>query len=442
MKHYLQSRLPDWLLVTAASAAAVSAVCAGFELTGSLADSTGAVVLLAAVMTALLFVLAWKRLTMLAGCAMGAAALGAAVAYAHGVDVMADEAAHGTFLFFVILIFVTLLVFLMARSRAGTGLLFILGVLVLAGAHFLQFPVPFWATFVFTAALALLFFYRLYLVSVKNARVGKITLSGYLKQAVALCLAACLLAGGVFAFVIRPLNPPTQELKLITRLQTMELLQVLGVSTTRTVLVPELSSLEEPEDTEQDRADEDAVEDESDNEVAPPEETPDWEQTQTEAADDERETNAEAQAVWYRLPVSYRILIIAGLVVMLFVLLLLLRLALRKRWHDRVRSLDNQSASVNYYEYFAKRLRRAGLGRQKTNTLREYTAMEDSALEPFTVGDADYITLTGLYEGVIYGGLPITDEQVELFESFYGEFHKNLRRELGTARYWLTCFRY
>jgi hypothetical protein len=53
-----------------------------------------------------------------------------------------------------------------------------------------------------------------------------------------------------------------------------------------------------------------------------------------------------------------------------------------------------------------------------------------------------FAQLTGVYEAVIYGGAVPTEEELGQFEAFYQQFYRNLRREVGSVKYYLQVFRF
>lgn len=326
---------------------------------------------------------------------------------------------------------------LLCRTRAGCACLFLLGALLLAGAAFLQFPVPLWSLLLFLPCAAALFFYRVYAVSLARSPVARPRTGAWMRQTALFCLAGLLIAGGLYAGVVRPLSPPTRELKLITRLQSMQALQVLGVSTTKVVTDPELISNAEP-----DRLDfsgqagetpDDSLGGEAPDE---PDESAGGEDSAVSSA--ERESYSAVRywtrgGGWIWLAAAAAVLIAAAFA---------LRVALKRRWRARVRALSHEAAAVNYYRYFAARLRRMGLKRARQQTLREYAGSHALQLEPFGLGEDSFATLTLLYERVRYGGGALSDAEYRKFEEFYDRFPRALRRELGRVKYALQLFRF
>ena len=135
-------------------------------------------------------------------------------------------------------------------TPVGPLVLMIAGILICAMAHFLQFPIPIWTLPVFLVSSACLLMYRVFAASAESTSLRGAGGAQYMRQTAALCMAALLMAGGAYYGIVRPLDPPTQELKLVTALRSMELMQVLGVYTTATVLDTDETSDETPDETE------------------------------------------------------------------------------------------------------------------------------------------------------------------------------------------------
>lgn len=439
MRNYLKKRTADCLLCICLSAAMVSVVCSGFVLEDAWSGNVAVIFVLSAILQLLLLLIARSRLSTGIGIAAGAViAIGTAV-YWRTFHPFAEENANSVFIFLLISVITGVLVFLLGRTRAGVVVLFILGSFIQAGGHFLQFPTPLWSLFVFLLAAPILFFHRTYIVSAAHADLGTVRGAKYLCQIVPLCLAVLLVAGGLYVGVVRPMDPPTQELKLITVLKSMNPLKVLGVSTVEVVLDPEDRSEQPPE--EEDQAGNEGEDQSDDLGEAPPipSELP-------EDPDQQRQnTDSDRQQLWGGIrydetALSYLWLLL--LIPLLIAAAFVLRLLRRKHWRKQVQALSKEEAVVNYYQFFLKRLERLGLKRAKQHTLREYAGNTQIQLEPFAAGHGTFSDLTAIYERVLYGHCPVSDEEYQQFEAFYDSFYRCLRKEAGVVKYYLTAFRY
>jgi NADH:ubiquinone oxidoreductase subunit 6 (subunit J) len=349
----------------------------------------------------------------------------------------APEELHGG-LVAAVAVITAVLVWLLTRSRPGTAALFLAGSILCAGAHFLQFPIPLWCLLLFVPAAGACFLLRVYAVAVERADLVGVKRGAYWGQTALAVLLAGALAGGIFFAVVRPLHPPTQELKLLTLLKSMEPLETLGVASTRVVLDPELASQQEPEEQETgDQADQEQTSDSPQGETDLPD------QSQTESV--RESVTSTLQQAWSAVRYdghNFQWLWLLLLLPLAVALAYLWRYHSRQRWRRQVQALPRDAAVVNYYRFFLKRLGRFGLKRSPNATLREYAAHNALQLQPFEGADCSFADLTGVYEGVLYGRRPVTDREYAAYEAFFDRFYPALRRELGPVRYWLRAFRF
>ena len=425
---YCKKRGADWLLCSCLSACITVAVCAGFILTDALSSNPATVFTVCAIAQAVFLLLACRRWLTVMGIAAGAVVAAGVVAYIRLRQPLADESANSLFVFFLVAVLSSLLIFLLGRTRPGIAVLFLLGNLVQAGSRFLEFPTPVWAFILFNAAVFALFFYRVCMIRSQQTELGSVRLGRYLCQMAALCLASLLLAGGAYLGVVRPLDPPTQDLKLITQLRSMDLLQVLGVSSTKTVLLPDTGSESTPDRTELGNK-------QGEEENSEPELTPEPTQDPAETENDTQSTPQGVTTIRYPIHTSALFWLIPCAVVLLIAAVVLLVKRDRRLWQARVRKLPYGDGVINYYRFFLKRLKRLGIARAGHHTLRQFYQDSGIPLQPFEGEQATFAGLTAVYERALYGQKEITPEEYLQFEAFYGGFRKTLRKEAGTLKY-------
>lgn len=437
MGQYLKNSIADFVFCTCMTLALVQAVCSGFVLTDALSGSVIAVLLLSAVLTFVLVLLSRSRKTTWLGVAAAFVLAVIGLAYINLCDPFTDETSNSAFIFVLVQIVTAVLVWLLARTRPGTVVLFLAGTILCAGAHFLQFPIPMWSLFLFLFAVSGSFLCRVCIVSLQQADINSGSKRSYIGQTVIVAVVVMLLAGGAFFGIVRPLNPPTQDLKLITVLKSMQTLERLGISSTQIVLDPNLESIEEPESEEKGNEEN---EDESDspqgeNDIPQPD--------LTDTIRDSITSNVQQawEAVRYdqhNFQWLWLLLLIPAAIAAAYIW----RFERRKRWRKRVRALSRENAVVNYYRYFLKRLGRLGLKRSANATLREYAEVNEVQFQPFERENCRFTMLTDIYESVLYGRHRVTEEEYAVYEAFFDGFYASLKKELGPVRYWLKAFRY
>lgn len=442
MRQYLKSIFWDWLLCVGTSFGLVVHVYSGFVLEDQYSQNMVAVLVFVAAVTFVLELFSYNKASVIAGVVAGAALLVLFLVYVNATNPFADETANSVGIFIVVTVMTALLCFLAARTRAGIIALFLAGNLVIAGSAFLQFPVRPWSLLVFLFSIAFLFFWRVWRITLMHVFTGKIRTKRFLVQMFCVCGVCFLLAAAVFGGVIRPLSPPTRELKLITKLEQMDLLRVLGVSSVKKLLDPSLRSSLLPEEIlYADNAGEEENE-EYDKEQEKEEEEKQQEEEDSAGANDEVDADnvQEAFAVWYdmyQVKILWSVIIIAAAVAAAF----LLRMQWHRSWRRKLDGMDRESAIVNFYQFFYRRLQRCGFKRAPTHTLYEYAKAMEHEMQVLAVGDVTFCALTEVYVRVWYGRGSADEEDMEMFSKFYGSFFKNLRREIGGFRYLLKIFR-
>lgn len=438
MTHFLKYRVWDLILCVCISTGLVFHIYSGFLLEDAFSSNVWKVVGVLAVESVALILFSYNRLTTGIGIGVGIILLALFLAYARSNDVFIDETGNSLCIALSVTVLTGLLVYLASRSRPGLIALFLAGNIVMAGSAFLQFPVKVWGFLLFNPALCILFWYRNYVKTLRKVQSGKVRMPGFLLQTCVICMVAFVLAGGIYGGIVRPLNPPTRDLKLITRLKQMEILKVTGVYNVIEYFDPEMASGNVPDGDMNGQEDTEEQKNENPENESSQNQKPDIPQEEEETPD--RPQTQVAQEVWYDLHeinIPWLIIIIAALIAATF----LTRYYLKKRWECRVKALQPESRIVNYYMYFYSRLSRTGYKKPKTHTFYEYARDMEHPLETFADGKADFMYLTDIYIRTFYGRNPVTAEEVQLFEQFYGRFHKALRKEIGIFKYFINIFR-
>lgn len=441
MRDYLKYRLWDWLLCTCIAVGVVFPLYAGFVLEDGFSQSMLRTAVFMAAVTAVLMLLSFSRVTAGIGIAAGAALLVFVLVYVrvNSVSLFGEAGAETPNSLFVALTVATLtavLVFLAGRSRPGIIVLFLLGTILICGSYFLQYESHAWSLLLFLFCTIVLYWYRNYLSTLRQAQAGKIRLPRFMTQSLIVCLVAVAVGCGAWYGIVRPLDPPTRELKLIQQFKQMTVVQRSGIYTTQTYLDPNLASSESTDEQPQGRENPDEA-DSSD-----PAESSEAGNGNPQTGQQSREQSVpeEAQGIYYLLyfpNVPWVLIAIAAVVAAAFIL----RMLARKNWEKRVSQMTPERQILTYYPWFLTRLERTGMKRPANLTLYEYASDMDHTLSEFADGEADFAALTALYVKCFYGGSPVTAGDAELFRRFYGKFRKALRKEIGIFRYLIHMFR-
>ncbi len=436
MREYLKYRIWDWLLCSCIAVGVVFPLYAGFVLEDGFSQSVWRTAVFMAAVTAVLVLLSRSRVTIGIGIAVGAALLVFVMVYVriNSVSIFGEAGAETTNSLFVALTVASLtviLVYLAGRTRGGIIALFLVGTILICGSYFLQYESHVWSLLLFLFCTIVLYWYRNYLSTLQQAQAGKIRMPRFMAQSLVVCLIAVALGSAAWYGIVRPLEPPTRELKLIQQLKQQTVVQRSGIYSTQTYLDPNLASSEDTDERE------DGTQNENDQ---TPEDTDEETNSEPQTGQQDQSPAEQAQPIYYLLNyynIPWILVAVAAVIAAAFIL----RMLARKNWENRVIRMTPEQQILTYYPWFLTRLERTGMKRPQNHTLYEYAEDMDHTLSEFADGEADFSTLTDLYVKCFYGGTPADDGEAELFRRFYGKFHRALRKEIGTFRYLIHIFR-
>ena len=438
MTSHLKRQIPGILLSTAVCVSVEPCIFAGNILTDPWSQSLLAIAASSLILQILLSFIAYNRTSVSIGVGIGVLIAIAVFAYMRAYSPLKDEEANSGFIFLLVTLVTNVLVFCLNRSRLGCAFMFVSGLLICCGSYFLQYPAPKWALITFLFFAAVCFFLRVYYTSAAQAEIGRSRPTGYLFQTMILTVAALAIAVGVYTAVVRPLNPPTRELKLITELRSMELMRVLGIYSVERIIDPDSSSSMPPE------TDETGSEQGNDDSDIPDSVGRNDEgmsligrQLRENITKDIQQMVNAIRYEDYGRAAPWLLLIPVAIA-----LPYLIRFIHTRRWLRRVRSMPREAAAACFFKYFLSRFKRIGLKKPPESTLREFAENTAVQTESFDSCGVRFAELTGIYERLLYGHLPLSEEEYQKFEHFFRSFKPSLRREIGTVKYCLTAYRY
>ncbi len=437
MKEYFRYRCWDWILCILISIGLTVNVLSGFEIDDV---SSRMPVLIGAIagLTMVYFLAAINKVTSVIGIILGVLALAGLVFLSYN-GFFAEDQENSTQIFFIVIVVVSLAVFLVCRSRVSILLLFLLGNIIQAGASFLQFPCQAWAYLLFLSATGVMMFYRVYVVSIMGSHTGKIRFKGFMLQNICVCLAALVLASGIFAGIVRPLDPPTQDLKLIQRLMSFEVLEKLGVSSVQTVINKNKESSQQPdEELFTDQMDQESQEQEDDG-ASQQSQLNGWDRQVGDTLESAAENIEKAKAISYEMTSRWYLLVILAAVIVF--LIWFMKKMLRKKWLDQIDHLPRAEGIMNLYMFFLFGLSKAGYAKAGNLTLNEYQALNAEQLAKFDHEQVNFERLTRIYRKAYYGRSAVSEEEYADFRLYYAAFHKNVRKAVGNIKYAALYFK-
>ena len=431
IKRYIKMSVWDAFLCVAASAALNFAFMQSVYIPDSLTNTFFPILLLCAVWQIFLFTAAYSKKTVVAAlvlCVCAAAFFGILV----GAGTLKPDAYA---LYLLLTLLASALVFLLSRKRAGAVVLSVTGVLVIGAVTFLQYGSFDYCLLLFLFSSGCLVLFRNHRLRVMSGSNGKRRQSGFAAITGCICIAAVLLSMCTYFVVIRPVSPPTRELKLVTRLMTLPILEQLGLSSHIFLLDPDRAAA--PDDEDSMLSDEEAPSGNEDADRTPPPEEAQEREENVFLSQGVAESFASAVRYfigdyrWLAFPIAF-VLIIAA-----FVLL--------KKLHRRQRlkffsNSGKKGQVTGIYNYLMEKLPLAGLPPVGCDTAFEYCARVEPRMDRIFQSGL-FTKLTEIFCRTLYGKYEPSDDEYAMFVRCYNDFPADCRRNVGLWRFVIRFFK-
>lgn len=423
MRQYVRLHAWDFLLTVLIAIGMHLNTFSAFMIRESYMTNYLLVTVVTTLVMAVMFVIGYNKRNTIIGGAGWAVFLIGWIIYLRANDLInLEEGADETIpAFWSIVIFGSALIYLLTRSRkilfgaAPVGLLFC------AAFKFLEYPVSVPGLFILVIAVILEILYLVYKDSLLSADYGNYTIRHFLEQSIAIVTVVVMLSSGVFYGIVKPLDPPTRDLKLITKLLSFDILELLGVASTQEVKDPnqgdeDQDEEEPPEEKEEEKDDEENEQDEDENKQ-------------------ESDEKISAQTMSYNEK-DYTVYWVTALIILLLATPFVIKYVLRTRRRRRLNGLDANNQAAFVYDFFLDRLKKLGVGKADSQTILEYAEQQEAVLENFTAEDGTtFEEMTELYNYHLYSKLPVRPEDAKKFMAMYDSFYKNAKAFTGTWRY-------
>lgn len=423
MRQYVRLHAWDFLLTVLIAIGMHLNTFSAFMIRESYMTNYLLVTVVTTLVMAVMFVIGYNKRNTIIGGAGWAVFLIGWIIYLRANDLInLEEGADETIpAFWSIVIFGSALIYLLTRSRkilfgaAPVGLLFC------AAFKFLEYPVSVLGLFILVIAVILEILYLVYKDSLLSADYGNYTIRHFLEQSIAIVTVVVMLSSGVFYGIVKPLDPPTRDLKLITKLLSFDILELLGVASTQEVKDPnqgdeDQDEEEPPEEKEEEKDDEENEQDEDENKQ-------------------ESDEKISAQTMSYNEK-DYTVYWVTALIILLLATPFVIKYVLRTRRRRRLNGLDANNQAAFVYDFFLDRLKKLGVGKADSQTILEYAEQQEAVLENFTAEDGTtFEEMTELYNYHLYSKLPVRPEDAKKFMAMYDSFYKNAKAFTGTWRY-------
>ena len=448
MTSYFRSILWDCLLCVLTSVGLCYTLASGFFSTQAFQTPLGALLMAAssAVMCAALFLVTRNtKSTMIGSLVLIVACLailGVCLATSTGGSIL-DDGAGNNVIPGLLFLLTPILVFALSRRRSTALVLIVAGVFLCATVEYLYWYGHVASFVAFLVGAVALFVFRTYQKNLLASESETTAFDSVSIAGLALGLLAVLCAGGLFAAIIAPLAPPHAQVKLITEHYRIQQEEVKGTGNTTSVENLDIYSDKQGSKTEQSSNDDSTqankrTEGKTSQGNAT---TQDVTGTQLNMGKDDSKGQGGGGGLGMQLP-EWLPYFLIPLVILLVLGAIAVKKLLRRRRHAQMTAGGNALAVQSLYLFFLARLVRMGFPEPGSQTLLDYVQNQNGALCSFerSSGTYEFASLTEVYAQALYGGKPIGDEQLALFEDYYRSFYKRARAYVRTPKYCLLFF--
>ena len=422
MKQYVRIHAWDFILTICIAIGMHLNTFSAFMIRESYMTNYALVAIVTALVMAIMYVIGYnKRTSLIGGVGIGVALI-VWVIFLRARGYLDDLSAEGTDetipAFWTIVLFGTALIYVLTRSRKVLFFAAPIGLLFCAAFKFLEYPVSVPGLLLLVAAVILELLYLVYKDSLLTASYGNYNIRHFLMQSIAVLLVVMMLSTGVFYGVVKPIDPPTRDLKLITKLMSFDIMELLGVASTQ--------ELREPDD--EDKDDKDGQKEQEEEEEKEEEEKED-EQNR------ESQEDISANTITYDER-DYTVYWVTALILLLMALPFIVKYTLRARRRRRLNGLDPNKQAAFVYDFFLKRFKKLGFGKPESATILEYAEQQEDFLLNFRSKEGTtFEELSEIYNRHLYSGADGTPAEISKFMSVYNSFYKNAKEFLGNWKY-------
>lgn len=446
-KRYFKYCLPDFLLVLLMTTGFTINVYQGFYLPETLSSDIFRLVIAAGIVTAALLAASYSLKTVKAAVptAVILAVIAVFFAYAKGISLTeSDDPQLNAGLWYLLTILCSVVIFLLARGPQGSLALLAGGAFLLSTLAVLGYECRVWAYILFLFAGTVNFIYKRYRRNVFRTSTVKDAFPPLLAAA-AFVAAVSLLIGTILCFTaVKALDPPVKDLKLITKIVSVEVLDRLGIAQKESLMDLNHTSQDENENMEQLSnqlgEQEEELEKDAENQSSDGPETDDNSRSESDLTINPDES-VFARAVSYAMPKLSPMakLVLAILTAAILAAVIFIVANRRKYFLKRISKMSREEQIVYLYSWYRKKFRHLNIARPEGDTPYEYAARIELKTRHLNAGDITWMDLTDDFVRVYYGGQKISDENYEKWLKYYGEFHRNCRRMLG-GKYLIKYF--
>jgi hypothetical protein len=439
LRTYLRNSIWDYLLLVVMACCFARTALSGFYTPAYLYGNIGLLIIMSASLCALLLFGAYSKRSVVITIIAFAVCFVAFIILvrASGAGNVFADTERNPYLYFVLVALTSVGVFLLSRTKVGCIALFAAGAVVLCMVRFLYEVDHLIEFMLFLLAAGTMYIYRNDRGSVLSSRAIRPVFGHTTATGAVLCVLVIGMGCGIFFGIVKPLDPPARDLKLITKYLSLPTLEKIGVAELTEMPDDNLSSNKTSDEEQSAKADGDKPEDTpSDADKDSDQDTED--KTNPLALDSSR--NPFFKVIDY-LAEKLGIFTIPIIIAVIIAALIFGKLYRRRRWLALLsaRSCDEQVREM--YSYYMKKLGFIKVRKPPEDTLFEFAERTRPILERFDAPEASFRDLTDIYIKSCYGTESATGEEVAKYRRFHDKFYANCRAYLGGFGYTIRFFR-
>lgn len=430
---YLKNSIPGFILCVLISCSIAFTIQTGFYIRASVQFDYPLLICMVAVLTAVCTLGAYNRRTLIAAIILYVVGFLVFVMIARSSssgNIFRDDESN-PYLYFIIVSFTAVLVFLLTRRRWGCGLLFVAGSVVLSSIQFLYEKEHLPALILFLCSCGAMYIYINYERNVLRSQTVKTAFARTFLISCGVSILVVALGLGIYMSVVRALDPPSHDLKLITKYVALETLQKIGIADYNEILDPEMLTQREEEEAR--KAEEDRKKKEK-------QQNSEEEENQKDHPENLDNSNDQGFNVVNYLTEWFRVWMIPILVLILILAAVFFKKYRRKKWIRAVLEKDRKDQVRLLYGFFMKSFAKLQIRKRPSETLPEFIESQRPQLAAFSSGTAAFEGMTDVYMGTLYGRKDVTDDEMKSYLAFYRDFYSNALNYLGKVKYMIKYF--
>ncbi|MCD8331167.1 MAG: hypothetical protein LUB63_01360, partial [Oscillospiraceae bacterium] len=421
MLQHLKYSLPDWALCLLASVGLGMNVVQSFLLPEALSGDILRLTLVCAAVITVMIVLSYSKTTTILSIVL--VILGIILvlflAYLGQVEGFTEneDAEMNARLWYLVVVLCAAIVYLLSRTRLTSWLLLIIGSLCVAYFALLEYTVYLWAAllFLFSVGAWLCFIgYRKNMMKYSAMRTAFLSMVGWSAGVSLLCLAV----GGLLWWgIIRPIEPPTQDMVLLTDYLQFNQLEQLGLindeqvydSSTLSNWINENYTRQTDEMTESTETDTNLEADDTQEEDHS--EDPDEEEQPVTAPD------GETHWITYDRENLTSLIILGFLLLLVLAALVVLFLRRRQIWYRwKTKNMDDETYILYFFPWYLTRFKRLKLPAPMGDSPEEYAQRLETSTRFLSDTGVTWAEMSGIFSRLVYGGRGAQPGDREKFE--------------------------